>query len=203
MSCFRRRLLMLLATSKSGLPAGWKEIEYVYFDKALLEYVDTEIVPTPNTKIEVLVSGVHNDFSHDRFFGVSEQFMIGFTSGAFIFWYNNQNVTANNSFTAGGGNTYIRMTKDGIHNYVAILKSTGDVEVEVPDHLEGSFTTTKTMWIGRANDLSGWTIHNNRIKSLKIWESGEPVRDFIPVSDGTQEALYDKVTKTLFHKQSK
>lgn len=202
MSTFRRRLLMMAATSKSQLPAGWKEVEYVYFDKALAQYIDTGIVPDPNTKVEVIVSGVHNDFSHDRFFGVSEQFMIGFMSGTFVFWYNNKSATATDNYTAGGGNTYIRMTKDGIHNHVTILKPTGDVEVEVPDNLEGSFTTTKTMWVGRANDLTGWAIHNNRIKSLKIWQSGEPVRDFIPVSDGAQEALYDRVTETLFYKQT-
>lgn len=203
MSMFRRRLLMMAATSKSQLPAGWKEVEYIFFDKALLQYVDTGIAPTANTKVELIAMGMHNDYSHDRLFGVGNLFLIGFMSNGCIFMYNNKEVSGSFNGASVNGHTWVKFVKDGIHNHATILFSTGDVEVVVPDNLEGSFTTTKTMWIGRANDLSGWAIHSNRVKSLKIWESGEPVRDFIPVSDGTQEALYDKVTKALFHKQSK
>lgn len=202
MSMFRRRLLMMAAASSQGgdLPAGWSETEYVYFDvKGKFEYIDTGIIGKPGTKIEVVEYGVHNEFSHDRFLG-NGFFQVGYISGGFVFIYNSKEIGA----TAAVKNRWVKFIKDGIHNHATLLSSTGDAEeeVEVPDNVAGTWNTTKTLWIGRNNDDKGWPVNNNRCKMLKIWDEGVLVRDFIPVTDGTQEALYDRVTKTLFYKQT-
>lgn len=197
MSNIKQALLVF----NTNIPAGWQEIEYVYFDKSLANYIDTGISPTPSTKVELVCMGMHNDYSHDRLFGVSGLFMIGYSSGGCIFMYNNKEVSGNFNGASVNSNIWVKYVKDGIHNHATLLFDSGNVEIDVPDNIEGSFTTTKTMWVGRANDLSGWAIHNNRVKSLKIWQDGSLVRDMIPITNGTEEALWDNVSKSMFRKQ--
>lgn len=45
-------------------------------------------------------------------------------------------------------------------------------------------------------------ITGSHIYYCKMWQNGELVRSFIPVTDGTRQALCDEVTKTLFQKQT-
>lgn len=60
-----------------------------------------------------------------------------------------------------------------------------------------------TLWLCGINSASSAPyITGNYIYYCKIWENGELLRDFIPMSNGKTEAFYDQVTKTLFYKQS-
>lgn len=200
---------MLLKLLKPPIPEGWEHIDYVSFEKEKEDYIDLGIVPDKYTKVEMIVMGMHNDFSHDRFFGVDGVFLMGFMpfgnyeAGGGYFVYNKNEVSKQFGTYPVNWTYWVKFVKDGIHNHATVLyPDKPRLEVEMPDNAPSSldFTTTKTMWAGRANAVTGWAVHSNRIQYIKIWKSGELVGYFIPIHKDTVDALYNTVTKVIHYK---
>lgn len=187
---------MMAATSKSQLPAGWKEIEYVLTNIRQKEYFDTGILPTKNTKVEMKVR-----FKDYPAFGIFCMFGARSNNDNFVF------STFGNRFRAEYGTSILDLgiavstskiyvvVKDGPDNYVDGTKLTSNTTSEI--------SISNTLCLCGINTLDSVAhITGNYIYYCKIWENGELLRDFIPMSNGKTEALYDQVTKTLFYKQS-
>lgn len=185
------------------IPDGWDHIDYISFDKAQEDYIDTGIIPDKNTKVEVVAMGMHNDYSHDRFFGVDGVFSLGFQPNGFVFFYDKNEIGKDSPLAAVNQINYVKFVKEGVHNHVTILRpSKGDIYVDIPDNTPSNIdiVTTKTMWVGRCNDAKGWPVHSNRIQYVKIWKSEELVGHFIPCHKGEIDALYNVVTGLIHYK---
>lgn len=197
MSMFRRRLLMMAASAPSpggGLPAGWSEVVYVLTKIGQKEYFDTGVIPTRNTKVEMKVR-----FKDYPTFGVFSCFGVSGENNNFLLRTHGNKLRAEYGtnvldlgFAINNSTQYV-VVKDGKDNYIDGVKYASNPTI--------TLTTTRTLWLCGINGNTPY-ITGEYVYYCKIWENGEPVRDFIPVSDGTREALYDKVTKTLFYKQT-
>lgn len=194
MSMFRRRLLMMAASQGPAieLPAGWHRIDYLSTDKNKKEYIDTGITGDKNTKVEMDVVPISYpavgvfiffDASIDnkRFAIIARRDIF---NGDFGGEMKDLGVRCNI------GSRY-KLVKDGVGNYIN--------DVEYPPNADSDMVTAPI----RLSAITGTgNIYQTSLKIYicRMWKSGQLVRDYIPVSDGTQEALYDKVEQTLFFK---
>lgn len=200
MSSFRRRLLMLLAASASqegGLPDGWHTIEYASTNIKNLEYFDTGITGNNTLKIEMKIK--FNDYSSYNTFVA---FGTRVDNKTFTMYSQAVNPRINtkygsttivNVLDSFDINTVYTLIKDGPDNYVNGVKVKSNPEV-------AAFTTSNIL-LSAENSTGNKNITGSHIYYCKMWQNGELARSFTPVSNGTTEALYDEVTKTLFQKQ--
>ena len=155
------------------------------------QYIDTGIVPGPNTAVEMYFNTT-NSVDNTAYFG----------AGAY---------NANNSyvFYPAGGFYYFRgavattglQNEQGVDGFVSISTNAAD---NLHFSLGGN-TVTKTVALTYAgsNKLNIFASNNGGNKSkltlysFKIWQDGELVRDFVPVR-GNAVGLWDFVTSTFF-----
>lgn len=200
MSMFRRRLMMLWAVSsggEEGLPDGYSPIEYVSTNIKNLEYFDTGITGGNTLKVEIKIK--FNDYSSYNTFVA---FGTRVDNKTFTMYSQTVNPRINtkygstaivNVLDAFDINTVYTLIKDGPDNYVNGEKVKSNPEV-------AAFTTSNIL-LSAENSTNNKNVTGAHIYYCKMWKEGELVRDFVPVRGGSEEALYDEVTKTLFHKQ--
>ena len=161
-----------------------------YIQSSGTQWIDTEIVPTNNTVVEMSIKKVGNNLDYERFFGIREVYEImrrGTNAINFELRFNGHD---NNN-----ANIPISTT-----NFCKL--KFGKQRVELDDALLGtytdSFTTNKTACIFCAN---GETIYGiMQLQYCKIWEEETLIRDFIPVKDFDGViCLYDKVNKKFYY----
>ena len=155
------------------------------------QYIDTGIVPGPNTAVEMYFNTT-NSVDNTAYFG----------AGAF---------NANNSyvFYPAGGFYYFRgagtttglQNEQGVDGFVSISTNAAD---NLHFSLGGNAVTkTVALTYAGSNKLNIFASNNGGNKSkltlysFKIWQDGELVRDFVPVR-GNAVGLWDFVTSTFF-----
>lgn len=191
---------MLLAASweEGGLPAGYSPIEYLTTDIRNKEYIDTGI--TGNNKLKVEIKLKFNDYSTYNTFVA---FGTRVDNKTFTLYCQTVNPGINTKYGSTtilnvldgfDLNTVYTFIKDGPDNYVNGVKVKSNPEV-------ATFTTNNIL-LSAENSTGNKNITGNHIYYCKMWQDGELVRSFVPVSNGTTEALYDEITKTLFYKQT-
>lgn len=193
-----------MSTISEDLPAGWNKIEYI--DILKTENFDSGIVPTANMKVEVKALGPHNNFTHNHFFGVWNVYSLGIGASGWRFMYNSNQITTDIGMIMMEYNAWnpVLFKKNGIYNHLTIFESDGQTvrfDGDIPSNTSSFPTVSKTIYIGTSNSAPTYTTSNSRIFYVKIWSDDDVLlRDFIPASNSTEEALYDKVSKQLFHK---
>ena len=161
-----------------------------YIQSSGTQWIDTEIVPTNNTVVEMSIKKVGNNLDYERFFGIKEVYEImrrGTNATNFELRFNGHD---NNN-----ANIPISTT-----NFCKL--KFGKQRVELDDALLGtytdSFTTNKTACIFCANGEAIYGIM--QLQYCKIWEDETLVRDFIPATDFDGViCLYDKVNKKFYY----
>ena len=155
------------------------------------QYIDTGIVPGPNTAVEMYFNTT-NSVDNTAYFG----------AGAY---------NANNSyvFYPSGGFYYFRgastttglQNEQGVDGFVSISTNAAD---NLHFSLGGNAVTkTVALTYAGSNKLNIFASNNGGNKSrltlysFKIWQDGELVRDFVPVR-GNAVGLWDFVTSTFF-----
>ena len=191
---------MLWAASsgrEEGLPAGYAPIEYLSTSNTRKEYIDTGISGDTNTKIELQAAGVtYTSFGVYSFFGAIDsggnRFSILTRNNSFHadFGDNGKNL----NLTLAVGEVYT-LVKDGLDNYIN--------GVPYASNPAKPSSRSLSVWLSAIHSEGGnYSFTGLRIYDCKIWKQGELLRDFIPVSNGREEALYDRVSGTLFPKQT-
>lgn len=172
--------------SSGGLPAGWSPAAYVQFTGK--QQIDTGIVPTQNTKIEVTFT--RESTSSLYMYGVRNSGNTASvtaylaSSGAWRFGntYRNFTISQNEEHTAVVSSENILMD-EGKYNYGASVKS---------------FTGNATLTLGASRGTSGALGSPQfvgKIKAFKMYSGDDLVLDLQPVVNGQGVyALWDSVS---------
>ena len=176
--------------SSGGLPAGWNLASYIRFTGA--QHIDTGIVPTQNTKIEVVFT--REDSGSRYLYGVRNSANTASvtaylsTSGAWRFGntYRNFTLTVNKEYTMAVDSDGV--DQDGNHyNYGATVKS---------------FTANGTLTLGSARSTSGGLGSPQfigTVKEFRMYSGDGLVLELLPVynaADGIY-AFYENVSGVL------
>lgn len=190
-------MLLAFYREESGLPSGYSPIEYLTTDIRNREYIDTGITGSNKLKVEIKIK--FNDYSSYNTFVA---FGTRIDNKTFTLYCQTVNPRINTKYGSTtivniqdgfDINTIYTLIKDGPDNYVNGVKVKSNPEV-------AAFTTSNIL-LSAENSTGNKNITGSHIYYCKMWQNGELVRSFIPVSNGTTEALYDEVTKILFQKQ--
>ena len=154
-----------------GLPAGYEQCEYIQFSAK--QQVDTGIVPTQATKIEI-------EFTRET---SSAQYMYGVRNSN-----NTASVTAylSNSGAWRFGNTYRNHTLAVDVKHTAIVDATGinmDGDKNSYVGTVKSFTANSTLTLGATRGTSGGLgtpQFTGKIYSFKMWDADKLLAEYIP-----------------------
>ena len=157
-----------------------------YIQSSGSQYIDTEVVPTNNTIVEMSVKKVGNIVDYERFFGIKDMFeLIRSNKGNMKLKINNSEIgdiivstTAFTKLKFGKGN----ITLDDVSE----------------NSYSNSFATDKTAYIFFANGADRYGII--QLAYCKIWENDELIRYFIPAKDSNEAiCLYDNISKKFYY----
>ena len=163
------------------------DVEYIY-SYGVGEYVDTGIVPTANTEIEIQYEDVDPFLAYERIFSIDKQFGLMRDNSSSDSW----KIECGNSWDAGT----VSIPSTGINT---VKMGKGIITVNgVSSSYSGSPNTDKSIYLFHGNG----TDRNSsiRIYYCKIWEDGSLVRDFVPAIDSNNVVcLYDNVSAAFFY----
>lgn len=164
------------------LPRYYTRLDFIESDGT--QYIDTNYKPNSNTK--VIFKGYNNNANSKWLFGAwnaanSSQYGISMQNGAGV-RYGSQKATITNQNV---GDVYGELNK-AAYNFNG---TTGTLSAE-------TFSCSYNLFIGALNQAGTPTDSSygfiGRIYSVKIWDNGALVRDFIPAMNASGEAgLYD------------
>jgi hypothetical protein len=176
--------------SSGGLPAGWSLANYIRFTGA--QHIDTGIVPTQDTRIEVTLTREASDARY--LYGVRNS---GNTASVTAYMSNSGAWRFGNSyrnFTLALNNEYsmvvdsVGIDQNGNHyNYVATVKN---------------FTANGTLTLGSTRSTSGGLGSPQfigTVKEFRMYSDDELVLELLPVYNATTDvyAFYDTVSGEL------
>ena len=173
-----------------------------YLEGVVESYIDTNIIPTSNSRVEVVMSP-SSTLTYAGVFG-SEKLM------KFQYQTTNQWITV----TKGGTSHSIGNTTapyfTGKQTIVMDMKDTTNVVsvngINYGTHTGTTTTETRTMLLfggwNQWGEVSGNSMGQVKIYSFKMYESDELILDLIPVLDKNDvPCMYDKVSKQFFYNQ--
>lgn len=197
MSNFRRRLMMSI--KKSKLPSGYIELEYL--ESTGTQYIDTEVSPTANTRIQtevILNGGIGSLYPiyGSRSSNYTNNF-IGFCKKDYTF------------LLSSGGKFYIDTNVN-----VDLRNTIHFIDVKVREVKVDSVTSTNSanldytsqalpIYIFALNDVGNVNRYSKaKMYSFKIYEGDNLVRNFIPCLDNNGvPCMYDTVSRKTFYNQ--
>ncbi|MBQ3314764.1 MAG: hypothetical protein IJG70_02235 [Kiritimatiellae bacterium] len=155
------------------------------------QYIDTGIVPGPNTAVEMYFNTT-NSVDNTAYFGAgaynANNSYVFYPAGGFYYF-------------RGAGTTTGLQNEQGVDGFVSISTNAAD---NLHFSLGGNAVTkTVALTYAGSNKLNIFASNNGGNKSkltlysFKIWQDGELVRDFVPVR-GNAVGLWDFVTSTFF-----
>lgn len=178
---------------------GYTRLEYI--ESTGTQYINTNVIPTDNTEIEMKysVTEIMNVGPH----------ILSATNWFFPFprAYNGSNVFYCNR--CGSSESYNTINLVGKPNTIYTVKAFPSNKVII-DNVEygnvvaGMNSNTTPLYMFTYGGDVGNSLYTGKVRVYycKIWESGELVRDFIPVLDENNvPCMYDKVTETYFYNQ--
>lgn len=194
MSNFRRRLL-----TASSLKPEWTPVDYLYSEntKGEVGYIDTGIKPDFYTNVECtfwLDRSYINYIANIPIFGASANFSYILRQGnnMYISTINND-IKLNGVETHYPGDTKVHYKR--VDNEV-MLNQEGPLI-----HTETAKVSTSNLCLMNIREI-GWLNPQGgiRIGSFKITQGDTLLRDFIPMTNGDDTAMYDTVSKEMFYK---
>ena len=174
----------------ADLPKGYRRLEYIRSNGT--EYVNTGLVPTPNTKIAADVDFLSENTTFNCVFGVGQT-----TSNQFVVYRNGSNMVgqiySTKTYTTSG------VTNTGRHQ-VELSNSRfsyGTYSVEVTSE---SFSYTYPLFLFALNSVGTATLHaHQRLYSCLAYENDTLIRLYTPVINENGEfGLYDAITGAFF-----
>lgn len=191
-----------------GSEVLWEKItkkyqkELAYIESTGTQWINTEYVPSTNTKVEIKIGGV----SDSSFVNTSGGWFIGARTGSnnrgFGTYYNPSGQVLYGAF--GNQQTSFSVTKTSFYNkeHTIVVDKTGLYLDGVKGlSFNNSFEGQYPLYLFTIN-LAGLLANlcSFKLYGLKIWQDGALVRDYIPVLDMKNAAcLYDKETEQLFY----
>lgn len=173
-----------------GLPVGWTLANYIRFTGA--QHIDTGIVPTRKTRIEVTLTRGDSDSRY--LYGVR----------------NSENTASVTAYMASSGawrfgNTYRNLTLTVDKEYSVVVDSDG-VDMNDSHYNYGasvkSFTANGTLTLGSTRSTSGGLGSPQfvgTVKEFRMYSDGELVLELLPVYNAATGAyaFYDTVAGAL------
>lgn len=168
----------------SGLPSGYTQLEYI--ESTGTQYIDTGIIPTDETKIELYFQ-LTNISSDKIIFGVVGQFSLR--------W-----VSANAYFRViTGSRANFPTSIAGLEEHKAIItKTTSDIDGT--QKTQSTNTVTNPIFISAYNNgSSARTYAKCKYWYFKHYEGENLIHDFIPCKNPSNEiGLYDTINKVFY-----
>ena len=196
--------LPTLASGGSDLTAGGdiQEGDDPYLQSDGTQFIDTRYYATSNTCVEIDVALINTNTGKDQYL-----FGVGWDSGVnplYIGMYvGSSSGSLGWNFMRGGGNwggvgvattTDRRVyTFDGYNNRVKVRRfnrSLVDKAMDT-DHADAVTPQTMTVFGYRNGGLNATSLTAMKLYGMKIYESGELVRNFVPCRKGGAPGLYD------------
>lgn len=174
-------------TEQRNLPSGYTQVEYL--ESSGTQYIDTGVVPTKNTKIEIR----NIQKSTDTSFGVAGQ-LYAFNTGG------------NNYYSFGGAPNAGTFTGAYLINLDATIVMSKDDGLVINGQQVvafsdvSDFTTDLTFWLfARNNTTESYKMGTQRTYYFKMWNNGALIRNLIPCKRNSDNVLgmYDTVTDTF------
>lgn len=172
------------ATEQRNLPSEYTHVEYL--ESTDTQYIDTGIVPTKNTKIEI-----HNiQKVTDTAFGVAGQ-LYTFKAGS------------TNYYCFGGGANSGSYTGTSLVNLDATIVMSKDDGLVINGQQAvafsdvSDFTTDLTFWLfARNNTTTSYKMGAQRTYYFKMWDNGILIQNLIPCRRNSDSVLgmYDTVS---------
>lgn len=177
-------------TSFTGHSERSAQVEYIQ-SLGDGEYIDTEIVPTANTEVEIQFEDTEPFIDYERLFAIDKQFGIMRNLSSTTAW----RVECGNSWLAGD----VTIPEGGIHT-VKMGKNTVLVDGENSFSYSGSASTDKTLYIFQGNGTNEAGAF--KLYYFKVWEDGTLIRDFVPYIVDDVYCLKDLVSGQYFYAQN-
>lgn len=158
-----------------------------YIESSGTQYIDTEIVPTNNTVVEMSIKKVGNAVDWERFFGINGAIEL-------LRRYTDPNIKLRVNGTEIGNISFPSTS------FTKIKFGQGQVVVNDSDTTSytNTFTTSSTAYLFRANGEAIYGLM--QLQYCKIWENGALIRDFIPVKDFNEViCLLDKLSGKFYY----
>lgn len=177
-------------TSFTGHSERSAQVEYIQ-SLGNGEYIDTGVVPTANTEVEIQYEDTEPFINYERFFAIDKQFGI-MRKDANTTVYQ---IECGNSWTAGEAT----IPEGGIHT-VKMGKNTVLVDGENSFSYSGKASTDKTLYLFQGNGTNEAGAF--KLYYFKVWEDGTLVRDFVPYIVDDVYCLKDLVSGQYFYAQN-
>lgn len=189
---------LLMNEMKSDESISYEILEYI--EGTGTQYINTEVVPTLNTKIEAELSISSSTDSYCYFFGSNKILRAGmsYDSSAFRVYKYGASIYKNisPSFLDIKSKFIIDMS-DTSKFIEIIIDDSENLSVAFKGSQSTTSTTNPLLIFNAYNDngsISDNYIGKGRIYSCKIWENGDLIRNFIPVLDNDNiPCLYDSI----------
>ena len=160
-----------------------------YIQSSGTQYIDTGVVPTNNTAVEMSIKKVGNTIDYERLFGINNIYELIRRDRATAFelrfnGHDTNNVDINISTT----------------DFTKLKFGQGQIDLndEELGSYSNSFTTDKTAYLFYANGADRYGIM--QLAYCKIWEGDELIRSFIPAKDFDNViCLYEEVEKKFYY----
>lgn len=160
-----------------------------YIQSSGTQYIDTGVVPTNNTVVEMSIKKVGNSIDYERLFGINNIYELIRRDRATAFelrfnGHDTNNVNINISTT----------------DFSKLKFGQGHIYLDDADlgSYSNSFTTDKTAYLFFANGADRYGIM--QLQYCKIWEGDELIRSFIPAKDFDNViCLFDEVEKKFYY----
>lgn len=176
-------------TSFTGHSERSAQVEYIQ-SLGDGEYIDTGVVPTANTEVEIQFEDTDPFINYERFFAINKQFGIMRKDASTTVYQ----IECGNSWVAGEAT----IPEGGIHT-VKIGKNTVLVDGENSFSYSGSASTDKTLYLFQGNGTNEAGAF--KLYYFKVWEDGTLVRDFVPYIVDDVYCLKDLVSGQYFYAQ--
>ena len=190
-----------MLAARPSICAGRKPLPYLkrveWLQSTGLEYIDTGFTPNQDSGVILLckrtgASGVGFNFFGSRVSSGSRIFTINrFAAGRLGAGYNNTVANSSGNTIADDGEWHELKLDRNVFSADGIIKITFSY---------ASFTTPGTALLFGLNNNGTPNPAYAAISTARIYDSGELVRDFIPVIDlGGEPCMYDRVTRQNFY----
>lgn len=184
-------LVIICQSSEVQASSTYTPVEYIQSNEGT-EYIDTGIIPTTDTVVEIKMHDNGSVIAYERAFGVDGQFGI---------MRHGSNTT---KWKAECGGSYDASSPFPLWvGYDTIIKMGKNI-IEISDNEPVSYSRTpntdKTIYIfhGNGTDQGG----TFKLYYFKIWDNENLIRDFIPVLDSNNiPCLFDNITQELYYNQ--
>lgn len=177
-----------------------------YIEGTGTQYINTNYIPTLNTKIESELLISSSIGSYDYFFGSDKFIRVGMSSNSStfrVYKYGSEIYNSINPSFLDIKSKFIVDMSDTSKYIRIIINGSKYLNIRFSDSKSTTSTTKPLLIFNAHNDngsVSSYYAGYGKIYSYKIWESEELVRDFIPSLDMNGVAcLYDNITKEYFY----